>query len=1222
MIAAAQARALAAGAPEADVLAAIATTYAISSRADHGQAARALSAIAAQSTVSADLRGEAALAARSLAADEGGDAGVAADRALGLITDVAALGPFRDTGGGLRAKDGPEAPGASFSDVRAHYSWGSVEVSWRALPRGYVGAAGAPLDLFISPRSESCTWVASRVALPQPQKLVVRLASAGQARLVFDGVDLGASEDADRAAFFDRIAAKVDAAAGKHLVAAKVCEGALDDDGRVRLRVTDEAGAPLTVDASADISDLPASLPHVTFERVTTPLARTLTAAGGGIDARIDAAIARTLGGADDLASPRAPGILDEVVRTPGLAPDALAMAAWVAPSGANRSGWLNLARTRADAAGDAQTRAFVDRRLIAQHLSAQLADWAMIARRRAGIDRATDSEAVLLGALVDEALGVDALRIGAERRLAALVAASPATAPDDAVRQLAHAATGLDASRALAALDLLAQRGAPSGAWVEASSARGADAVVAAAMHTFDGDLDDPDEGIQAAQAVSRAGAHAAALRLYQQLVAWAPNRAEVFSGLAEELAAAPSGTAMIDPHHPESTVDDAAVIMAALRRARELAPGDARLRAEMDLRARPSEAEPPPGGPGNQGDEKYLVGSDVILARRQGLPPAGTPPEVTDREIYFLRAVVMHPDRRVSELIHYAREIVIAPRTEEELYEPYPAELATSEIVRARVHRKDGGTAFPTEERSDGGQARIRWPELSPGDTVEVAVREWTAGPVGGRGEVPFFFLDFAGSTVTKPISYNEDWIEYPPDHPIFVDVVNGRADHKDEKDEGGRHVVHLVWDNPVNVPDEPLSPQFSEVVPTVVGSTFASWDAFRAWYSEAVRGFTDPDDQVKALAGRLTRGKTTREEKLTAIFDFVADDIRYVNYESGEAWLPNRPQELLARREGDCDDKAMLLITLLKAVGIDAQEVMVQTRQTAMPSLLLAQHAAVPYFDHGIAFLPGPNGGRYLDATSPQSRLGPLPSMDGQAVALRMDGPAQIVHLPAASPDDHGADIKWTITLSPNGAGDLAGEERHSGDGAFELRMFMSEAGARAQFVEQTLVGGWFPTVAVDAKSVDFKGDLPNGQAWVGYKARSEGLARHDGTDLVVPLSPSQTMASQLAPLVTRTLPVVLPPFRAPSHESRTIKVIAPAGYTWSALPPGGDEDGGTFGRAHVDVAKDPTDPRAILVTQSFVMQDSTISVDRYAAWRTWLQRVDSLMHQSLRLARTTR
>ena len=82
---------------------------------------------------------------------------------------------------------------------------------------------------------------------------------------------------------------------------------------------------------------------------------------------------------------------------------------------------------------------------------------------------------------------------------------------------------------------------------------------------------------------------------------------------------------------------------------------------------------------------------------------------------------------------------------------------------------------------------------------------------------------------------------------------------------------------------------------MLPVVVGSTFHGWHDFREWYRGAVAGFMEPDDQVRRLAAELTKGKTTREEKLRALFDFVADDIRYVNFVSGEWWLPNRPPEL---------------------------------------------------------------------------------------------------------------------------------------------------------------------------------------------------------------------------------------------------------------------------------------------------------------------------------------
>jgi hypothetical protein len=1231
----ATARALGAAVPERARMAALATITELSERAASEHGLTAATRVAAASNVPADVRGEAALLARMMAADEGTETGERADHALGVVEATSVLGPFRDTGGGLEAHDGPELASAAspaFAPA-ARFSWGSYEVAWRDVPRAFAAATGVPLDLFVFPRKESCTWLATRLTFATRQSVIVRAASTGQLRVVFDGADVARDANVQESLRFDRLAARVEADAGEHLLATKVCSGALDDDGRVRLRVTNEAGAwpdGVQESAIAGHASHAGARKRATIHAIATPLARSLDAAGADVEGRLDAAIVRTLGGADDMRSPRAPGLL-AALADGALDADRLAMAAWVAPSGANRSAWLNRARE----AGDDRTRAFVQRRLVERHLDAQLPDWAMAALRGAKIDQAADAEAALLASRVEIALGTDALRAHALRRLKA-IADGPGT-PDAVLSLLASAAEGLVPSTAAWAREKLVARGDADSDWVRVvAQTKGRAEAVRAATRAFAGGVGDADEALQVAQTVGRTGAHPEALSLVQELARWAPNRAGVWATLAEQMSATPG----------DATGDVA--IAAALRRARELDPGEARYRAELALRTRaPSlQAE-------SRDDEKYIVPSQTILARRQGAGPtlalaradtaSGDPsakasppasladvgvghdprgtateaPDVADRQLHWLRAVVMHADHRVSEMVHYAREIVIPPRTEEELYENIPAEGDLTEILRARVHRRDGTEAFPVEEANENAQPRIRWPELAAGDVVEVAFRSWTAGPVGGRGDPPFYRLDYAGSQSTHPVLYNEVVVESPAERPIYVDVVNGKADRRTEASEGGRRVVHLVWDKPVNVPDEPLAPPASEIIPTLVLSTFKDWNAFRAWYGEAVNGFTQPDAQVRELAQKLTRGKSTRDEKVRALFDFVADDIRYVNYVSGEWWLPNRPQQLLARREGDCDDKALLLITLLSAIGIDAQEVMVQTRLTGQPSILRAHGAAIPLFDHGIAYLPGPNGGTYLDATSPQSRLGPLPSMDARAVALRMDGPAEITNLPASSPEDHGVDATWTIRLAADGSAQLEGEERGTGDDAFWMRTNLTEQAARAQWVEDRLVGTWFPTVEVD-KKVDFRGDLPRGAASVRWRARSDGLARHEGPELVVPLSPAQTTASQLAPLVKRTLPVWLPPYLAPRKEARTLRVIAPKGYRFEALPGGGDENGGGFGRAHLDVARDPTDPHAIVVKRTVVFDQSVISVDEYPRWRSWVQRVDALMHKTVRLA----
>ncbi len=132
-----------------------------------------------------------------------------------------------------------------------------------------------------------------------------------------------------------------------------------------------------------------------------------------------------------------------------------------------------------------------------------------------------------------------------------------------------------------------------------------------------------------------------------------------------------------------------------------------------------------------------------------------------------------------------------------------------------------------------------RIRWPELEAGDTVEVAVRQWTSTAVGGRGDAPFYFMDYAGSAASHPLLYNEVIVETLPGHPLYVDVLNDKLApykriEKDDK-ERGVHVLQLVWDKPLTRRRKsrsrrtpPRSRRSSSARP------FKTWADFRKWYA----------------------------------------------------------------------------------------------------------------------------------------------------------------------------------------------------------------------------------------------------------------------------------------------------------------------------------------------------------------------------------------------------
>jgi hypothetical protein len=92
-------------------------------------------------------------------------------------------------------------------------------------------------------------------------------------------------------------------------------------------------------------------------------------------------------------------------------------------------------------------------------------------------------------------------------------------------------------------------------------------------------------------------------------------------------------------------------------------------------------------------------------------------------------------------------------------------------------------------------------------------------------------------------------------------------------------------------------------------------------------------------------------------------------------------------------------------------------------------------------------------------------------------------------------------------------------------------------------------------------------------------------------------------------------VLPSQLAPSHQDRTSRITAPAGFSWTELAPGGTVDGGEFGKASLEVSRDAHNPKVLVVRRKMTLDLHVIPVEKYAAWRAWLQRVDALMHRTV-------
>ncbi len=113
-----------------------------------------------------------------------------------------------------------------------------------------------------------------------------------------------------------------------------------------------------------------------------------------------------------------------------------------------------------------------------------------------------------------------------------------------------------------------------------------------------------------------------------------------------------------------------------------------------------------------------------------------------------------------------------------------------------------------------------------------------------------------------------------------------------------------------------------------PELALSQYESWDDVLDW-AQPLYAAGEARGEVANLAARLAQQGDTLEDRALAALRFVQDEIRYLGIELGTgSHRPAAPATVLARRFGDCKDKTVLLVTLLRALGIEAHAALVSS------------------------------------------------------------------------------------------------------------------------------------------------------------------------------------------------------------------------------------------------------------------------------------------------------
>ena len=147
-------------------------------------------------------------------------------------------------------------------------------------------------------------------------------------------------------------------------------------------------------------------------------------------------------------------------------------------------------------------------------------------------------------------------------------------------------------------------------------------------------------------------------------------------------------------------------------------------------------------------------------------------------------------------------------------------------------------------------------------------------------------------------------------------------------------------------------------------IVFSDMADWKSVNDWALPMYQLPKNKAPELVALASEIRSAHDDKAAQIGAALKWVQDEVRYFGVELGtNSHWPSRPQETLGRRYGDCKDKTLLLMALLKELDIDAQAALVNTnRSLEADNYPLRLHA----FNHVIVHVSHAGKSHFIDPT----------------------------------------------------------------------------------------------------------------------------------------------------------------------------------------------------------------------------------------------------------------
>jgi hypothetical protein len=477
----------------------------------------------------------------------------------------------------------------------------------------------------------------------------------------------------------------------------------------------------------------------------------------------------------------------------------------------------------------------------------------------------------------------------------------------------------------------------------------------------------------------------------------------------------------------------------------------------------------------------------------------------------------------------------------------------------------------------------------------------------------EQPFFLQDIWNFQEPDPVRETRYSLQLPPGWEYKSSWLN----HPEVKPtEAGSNSWQWTVNDLKGIRREPFMPPMQGVKGQMIVSFFTSggpglnanadWAAMGKWYTNLIGERVDASLAIKQQVSQLTASKSTRLQKMQAIADFVQHDIRYVAIELGiGGFQPHSAPDVFAHHYGDCKDKATLVRSMLREIGVDSYHVLIDSERGSVTRDMPAHNG----FNHVITAIKLPDGlnDPSLIATIQHPKLGKLLFFDptnelipfgqiggylqGNYGLLVMPEGGELIELPQQPAAMNS--IQRTAKLTLDTTGTLKGEvkevrlgERASSE-RWRLRTVTKEVD-RIKPIEELLANSLSSFRITQATLLNVQQtDQPFG---FNYSFESPNYAKNAGNLLLVrPRVIGNKGLGFLETKEPRKFPIE---FEGPASDTDSFEITIPAGYAVDDLPPPVDVDY-SFASYH---SKTVVNGNVVGYTRSFEVKELSVPVNK--------------------------